>query len=30
MTAYRNDFVETTYISFLIKDDESLEKCSEI
>ena len=30
MTAYRNDSDETKYISFLIKDDESLEKFSEI
>ena len=30
MTAYRNDFDETKYMSFLIKDDELLEKCSEI
>ena len=30
MTAYRKDFDETEYISFLIKDDEFLEKYNEI
>ena len=30
MSSYRKDFDETTYISFLIKDDELLEKCNEI
>ena len=30
MSAYRRDFDETKYISFLRKDDESLEKCNEI
>ena len=30
MTAYRKDFDETKYISFLIKDDEFLEKYNEI
>ena len=29
MTAYRNDFDETKYISFLIKDNELLEKYNE-
>ena len=30
MSAYRKDFDETKYISFLIKDNELLEKCNEI
>ena len=30
MTAYRRDFDETKYISFLIKDNELLEKYNEI
>ena len=30
MSAYRRDFDETKYMSFLIKDDELLEKYSEI
>ena len=30
MSAYREDFGETKYISFLIKDDELLEKYNEI
>ena len=30
MRAYRKDFEETKYISFLIKDDELLEKHNEI
>ena len=30
MSAYRRDFNETKYISFLIKDDELLEKYNEI
>ena len=30
MSAYRKDFDETTYIYFLIKDDELLEKYNEI
>ena len=30
MTAYRKDFNETKYISFLIKGDELLEKYNEI
>ena len=30
MSAYRKDFDETKYISFLIKDDELLEKYNEI
>ena len=30
MTAYRKDFDETKYISFLIKDNELLEKYNEI
>ena len=30
MTAYRTDFGETKYMSFLIKDDELLEKYNEI
>ena len=30
MTTYRNDFDETKYMSFLIKDDEILEKYNEI
>ena len=30
MSGYRKDFDETKYISFLIKDDELLEKYSEI
>ena len=30
MSAYRKDFNETKYISFLIKNDELLEKCNEI
>ena len=30
MTPYRKDFDETKYISFLIKDDEFLEKYNEI
>ena len=30
MSAYRRDFDETKYISFLIKDDELLGKYSEI
>ena len=30
MSAYRRDFGETKYISFLIKDDELLEKYNEI
>ena len=30
MSAYRRDFDETNYISFLIKDDELLEKYNEI
>ena len=30
MSAYRKDFHETKYISFLIKDNELLEKCNEI
>ena len=30
MSAYRRDFDETKYISFLIKDDELLEKYNEI
>ena len=29
MSAYRRDFDETKYRSFLIKDDELLEKCNE-
>ena len=29
MSAYRKDFDETKYISFLIKDDELLEKYNE-
>ena len=27
---YKKDFDETTYVSFLIKDNELLEKCNEI
>ena len=30
MSAYRKEFDETTYIYFLIKDDELLEKYNEI
>ena len=30
MTPYRKDFDETKYMSFLIKDNELLEKCNEI
>ena len=30
MTAYRKDFNKTKYVSFLIKDDELLEKYNEI
>ena len=30
MNAYRRDFDETKYISFLIKDDELLEKYNKI
>ena len=30
MIAYRRDFDETKYMSFLIKDDELLEKYNEI
>ena len=30
MTEYRKDFGESKYISFLIKDDELLEKYNEI
>ena len=30
MTAYRKDFDETKYVSFLMKDDELLEKYHEI
>ena len=30
MSAYRRDLDKTKYISFLIKDDELLEKCNEI
>ena len=30
MSAYRKDFDETKYLSFLIKDDELLEKYNEI
>ena len=30
MSAYRKDFHETKYMSFLIKDDELLEKYNEI
>ena len=30
MTAYRKDFGETKYMSFLIKNDELLEKYNEI
>ena len=30
MSGYRKDFDETKYISFLIKDDELLEKYNEI
>ena len=30
MRAYRRDFDETKYITFLIKDDELLEKYNEI
>ena len=30
MSAYRKDFDETKYVSFLIKDDKLLEKCYEI
>ena len=30
MSAYRRDFDETKYISFLMKDDELLEKYNEI
>ena len=30
MSAYRKDFDETTYIYFLIKDDDLLEKYNEI
>ena len=30
MSAYRRDFDETKYISFSIKDDESLEKYNEV
>ena len=30
MSAYRRDFNETKYITFLIKDDELLEKYNEI
>ena len=29
-TAYRNDFDETKYLSFLIKDDALLEKYNEL
>ena len=30
MSAYRRDFDETKYMSFLIKNNELLEKCNEI
>ena len=30
MSAYRRDFEETKYLSFLIKNDEFLQKCDEI
>ena len=30
MSAYRREFKETKYLSFLVKDDELLEKYSEI
>ena len=30
MSAYNGNFDETKYMSFLIKDDEFLEKCNEI
>ena len=30
MSAYRKDFDESKYMSFLIKDDELLEKCNEV
>ena len=30
MSTYRRDFDETKYMSFLIKNDELLEKCNEI
>ena len=30
MAAYRRDFVETKYISFLIKDNELIEKYNEM
>ena len=30
MSAYRRDFDETKYMSFVIKDDELVEKCKEI
>ena len=30
MSAYRKDFDKTKYMSFLIKDDKSLEKYNEI
>ena len=30
MSAYRSDFEETKYLSFLIKNDELLQKCDEI
>ena len=30
MSAYRKEFKETKYLSFLVKDDELLEKYSEI
>ena len=30
MSAYRRDFDETKYMSFLTKDDELFEKCNEI
>ena len=30
MSGYRRDFYETKYISFLIKDDELLQKYNEI
>ena len=30
MSAYRKDFNETIFLSFLIKDDELLEKCNGI
>ena len=30
MSAYRRDFDETKYMSFLIKDDQLLERCNKI